>query len=651
MIDVLAPGGALSRAIPGYEDRPQQRAMARAVAEALDERRVLLAEAGTGTGKTLAYLVPAILSGKRVIISTGTRTLQEQIARSDLPLVRDLIERRFSAVTLKGISNYVCRRKLAAANVARRAEAQLFSTERDVIGAIASWAKDSPTGDRAEVDWLEDGHPAWEQVTTTPDARVGPRCPFHDACFVTKARRAAETADIILVNHHLLMADLALRASFPGARVLPSYDAVIIDEAHQLEEVATEHFGVGASTTGLGILVRDARADAAARQDAPMEHMAQRVDTAAAAALFRLVRRQLDASKLAESSRVELPRDLFEDAATRDAWLLLDTALDEVAGQAEMRAAALEDAQAEPLRALSRRAGVARDALAAIAEARSDDVVTWGEALGERVALRASPVDVGPILRRELFEPVGAVVLTSATMTAEGSFRYARDRLRLDQEIADEIWVDSPFDWQTQALLYLARDLPDPRDERFGEAAAARIRELLDITCGRALVLFTSHRGLRDAATRLRGLPYPLLIQGAAPRATLLDRFRATTGSVLLATGGFWEGVDVPGEALSQVIIDKLPFAPPADPLIRARMAMLEASGKDPFHDYQVPQAAIALRQGIGRLIRRQDDRGLVSVLDRRVLGKTYGRAFLASLPAALGRTASIEQARRWWTR
>jgi ATP-dependent DNA helicase DinG len=259
-------------------------------------------------------------------------------------------------------------------------------------------------------------------------------------------------------------------------------------------------------------------------------------------------------------------------------------------------------------------------------------------------------VDVGPILRRELFDPIGSVVLTSATMTAEQSFRYTRERLRLDREIADEIRLDAPFDWSTQAILYLPRDLPDPRDPRFSTLCTGRIRDLLTITEGRAFVLFTSHRALREASTMLRDLPYPLLVQGAAPRASLIDRFRSTSGAVLLATGGFWEGVDVPGDALSQVIIDKLPFAPPTDPLVRARIALCTAAGNDPFFDYQVPQAAIALRQGFGRLIRRRDDRGIVSVLDRRILGKTYGRAFVASLPGLLPRTASIERVRRWWT-
>ncbi len=645
--DLLAPGGGLARAIPHYEDRAEQRAMSAAVAQAIADARTLIVEAGTGTGKTLAYLIPALQSGKRIVVSTGTRALQDQIARHDIPLLRSILDRDFTAVVLKGVGNYVCRRKLA--------ELTGRTARLDVsTAALVDWSQHSETGDRAEVEWLAESAPLWTEVTTTPDARVGPRCPFFERCFITQARRMAETAQLILVNHHLYFADRALRAASPGARVLPDHDAVIFDEAHQLEEVATEHFGARISTTRLAELVRDAHL-ALARM--PLWTGRASVDVITnvertGIALFALLRRAIAVS---DDARVPLPSGLFEHPERQTAWFRLDTALEDLARAAESESEPPPDEEADgdagaraSLTGLARRARQLRDDLATIAERRQKSHVYWAEVRPTGTFLSASPIDVADLVRRHITQAGPTAIFTSATLATAGDLAYARARLGLDDATA--LVVASPFDYARQAILYVPRDLPPPA-EGFTVAAAERVRELLAITTGRAFLLFTSHRALREAATRLATLPAPMtrLVQGEAPRAALIDRFRATPNAVLLGTGAFWEGVDVPGDALSLVIIDKLPFAPHTDPLIAARMQAAAEAGRDPFVDLQVPAAALALKQGFGRLIRRRDDRGIVAILDSRVVTRNYGRTFLETLPPNLPRTSAIEQIRRWW--
>lgn len=655
--DLLAPGGGLAQAIPHYEDRREQRAMSEAVARALADERPLIVEAGTGTGKTLAYLIPALQSGKRVVVSTGTRALQDQIARHDLPLLRSILARPFSAVVLKGVANYVCRRKLAEL-VSRAPHAADGAPGLDAvsIGALADWAGDTETGDRAEVEWLAESAPLWSEVTTTPDARIGPRCPHFERCFVTQARRLAENAQLILVNHHLYFADRALRAAHAGARVLPDHDAVIFDEAHQLEDVATEHFGVRISTHKLAELARDAH-QALARM--PLWTGRSSVDVIQAVeragiGLFALLRGALVATG-DDGGRVPLPPGLFDPPDRQTAWFKLDTALEELARAAEAESEPPPDDEPEgdagaraSLHGLARRARELRDALATIAEQRQRSHVYWGEVRPTGTLLVASPIDVADLVRRHIVNAGPTAVFTSATLTAAGEFRYQRARLGLDVDRVDELRVLSPFDYERQAMLYVPRDLP-PVAEGFSAAAAERTRELLAITGGRAFLLFTSHRALREAAARLASLPYPRLVQGDAPRATLVDRFRATPHAVLLGTGSFWEGVDVPGDALSLVVIDKLPFAPHTDPLLAARMQACAEAGVDPFGAIQLPSAAIALKQGFGRLIRRRDDRGIVAILDGRIVTRGYGRVFLDTLPAGLRRTSALDQVRRWW--
>jgi len=644
--ELLAPGGGLAQAIPHYEDRAEQRAMSEAVARALDDARPLIVEAGTGTGKTLAYLVPALLSGKRVVVSTGTRTLQDQIARHDVPLLRSILPRPFEAVVLKGVGNYACRRKLA--------EAASVPAPDVSVAALVDWAEHTETGDRAEVEWLAESAPLWAEVTTTPDARIGPRCPHFERCFITQARRRAEQAQLVLVNHHLYFADRSLRAAYPGAKVLPDHDAVIFDEAHQLEDVATEHFGARVSTAKVGDLIRDAHVVLArmplwtGRASIDVIQTVER----ASLALFAALRTALVASDSGDG-RVILPPGLFEHPDRQAAWFRLDTALEDLARAAEGESEPSPDEEDDPaagsraaLAGLARRARGVRDDLATIAEQRQKSHVYWGETRPTGTFLSASPIDVAELVRRHVIASGPVPVFTSATLAAGGALAYTRQRLGLDD--AEELIVDSPFDYATQAMLYVPRDLP-PVADGFSPAAAERVSELLAITQGRAFLLFTSHRALREAHARLAALPYPRLVQGDMPRAALIERFRSTPSAVLLGTASFWEGVDVPGDALSIVIIDKLPFAPHTDPLVAARMQARAELGEDPFQSIQLPAAAIALKQGFGRLIRRRDDRGIVAILDGRIVTRTYGRVFLDTLPAKLPRTSAIEQVRRWW--
>jgi ATP-dependent DNA helicase DinG len=638
MKDLLAPDGVLAAAIPHYEDRPEQRAVSRRIAQALEESRALLVEAGTGTGKTLAYLMPAVLSGKRVVVSTATRALQDQIARSDLPLVRSVVARSFRSVALKGVSNYVCRRRL---------QAYLPTAPPTLASSIQSWVESTERGDRAEVDWIGEDSPIWAEITTTAEARVGPRCPHFERCFVTTARRTAEDSDIILTNHHLYFADLLLRARSGGSRLLPEHDVVIFDEAHQLEDVATEYFGVRVATDRVSRLLRDVRG--IARESSELQRIAVSVEHAAAE-FFHAVRLGLRAPE--GSGRVVLPPEFFSHQGCRRAWFQLDHLCEELARELEAAGSDEEDARgatAQVGASVATRARQLRDDLATIADRDRPTHAYWAELNGAQVAITSAPVHVGAEIQRHVLAGRALPIFTSATLTVAGSFDFIRDRLGLDRERVDEFAVSSPFDYGRQTLLYLPRDLPEPGppDARpLGE----RILELLAITDGGAFVLFTSHRALRDAVAALRDrVPYPLWVQGEESAAGLLDKFRATPSSVLMGTGSFWEGVDVSGDALRLVIMDKLPFAAHTDPLIEARLQRIAERGGDPFEEVQLPQAAIALKQGFGRLIRRRDDRGVVAILDPRIVTRRYGQVFLQTLPPEIRRTSSLEQVRRWW--
>ncbi len=667
--ELLGPGGPLATGLARYEERPGQIRMAEAIERALGEERILLSEAGTGTGKTLAYLVPAILSGKKIVISTATRALQEQIFFKDLPLVRSVLGLPVEATLMKGLGNYLCRRRWEEL---LRSEEALRPGMASVIATLRDWVEATETGDLAELAGLREDDPARHAVASSSDTRLGPVCQHFDACFVTRMRREAESARIVVVNHHLFFADLALRGPHPG-RVLPDYDAVIFDEAHQLEDIATEFFGVRLSESRLRRALDDA--ERTLRHSGALDTLLTRrpvvaVDAArgAVAALFSELGRGLSAAE----PRRTLERDVWCGAAER-AWIELDSALEGVelaARDARERAAAARASErprtafsGDALDATERRMSQLREQLAAIVDGGSGRV-TWLE-LGPRGgALSSSPVDLSFLLRQRVFETVPAVVLTSATLATRGTrpadadgvtpspFAYVRSRLGLEGDgiVVDELVVESSFDFAEQALLYTPRDLPSPASAEFAEQASLRIAELVRIVGGGCFVLTTSLRSMRAFHARLKKLlpKHRLLLQGDAPKATLLGTFRAAGDAVLVATQSFWEGVDVPGRALRLVVLEKVPFAVPTDPVVRARSEVLEAEGKNPFMELHVPAAAIALKQGFGRLIRTSRDRGVVALLDERVHRKGYGKRLLEALPPA-ARTDELAAVERFW--
>ncbi|MCP3139598.1 ATP-dependent DNA helicase [Pyxidicoccus xibeiensis] len=638
---LLGPGGALEAALPGYEHRPEQLQMARAVERAFTERSYLLAEAGTGTGKTLAYLVPAILSGRRVVVSTATKTLQDQVFFKDLPLMREKMGLRFEAAYLKGRSNYLCLHRYDAFSK----DPQFSSREESRYWPkLKKWAEATDTGDRAELD-LPESFSAWSRLSTTSETCMGTKCPLYENCHVTRMRKRAEGADLLVVNHHLFFADLALRSS--GKRtegVLPWYDAVIFDEAHALEDAASGHFGCSVSNYRLEELARDT---VAALKEEDSRH-----------AMLRALAARLRSST--ESLFAQAPRALgltgleSSVALKPETMAKLSTSLEGVRDALAALSAFTVGEREPELAAMTRRADELEEQLGFLAKAESADHVYWAEARGKGLFLRASPIDVAKELRDRMYGALDTVVYTSATLAADSRFDFFARRMGLYGEDGQPVTqvrtlaVASPFDFPTQAALYTPTHLPDPSAPGFIEAAAEEILKLCEVTGGRAFVLFTSLRNMVRAYELTAGqLPYQALLQGERPKQQLLEAFRETP-SVLFAAHSFWEGVDVPGDALSLVIIDRLPFASPGDPLVAARINQLQQRGEEPFDAYQLPQAALALRQGFGRLIRTQADRGIVAMLDRRIVTKAYGQVFLSSLPPAR-RVDDVVELSRWF--
>lgn len=635
---ILGPHGALQAALGGYEHRPEQIILARAVERALAGREYLLAEAGTGTGKTLAYLIPSVLSGRKVLISTATKTLQEQIFLKDIPLLRDAVGLKFDSAYLKGRSNYLCLERFNAFSTSTQAE------RRDELRQwplIEQWATQTQTGDRTELD-IPDSSATWRAVSTTPETCLGPKCGLHETCYVTRARRVADAAQIVVVNHHLFFADLAIRAS-SGEGILPRYEAVIFDEAHKLEDIATQFFGFEISNYRLEELVRDTRRGSLLTGASPLldglglelKQSAQQLFSLLLECLpFRLenesVRIRPSMLRPIESSAANLRRDLENiEAATSTA---VEPALGNLARRCQSIATELEF----------------------LFQASSPEHVFWAELRGRGLFMRASPIEVARDLQATLYQSVDTAIFTSATLRAEGSFKFALGRLGLEENPEPQIKgascvaVDSPFNYRQQAALFLPQHLPEPASPDFSGAVAQEIVQLAQITGGRAFALFTSLRNMIQAhAYASKVLPCRVLLQGEKPKATLLDQFRREP-SVLFASHSFWEGIDVAGDSLSLVIIDKLPFANPNDPLTAARIEQLRRRGDDPFQKYQMPAAAIALRQGFGRLIRTRQDRGIVAILDPRLSAKGYGKTFLASLPK-LWTTSDREALREWF--
>lgn len=642
----FGPGGLLARTHPAYEFRRGQLEMAQAVEQALEERRHLIVEAGTGTGKTLAYLLPVIRSGKRVIVSTGTKTLQEQLYFKDVPFLQQHLG-ELRVCYMKGRANYLCRKKL------------YDLTDQPVLNGleeinqfkiISDWEKTTETGDRAELSGLPESSQLWGKLDARTDRCIGSECQQFDRCFITEMRRRAAESDIIIVNHHLFCADLAIKAGAdfaPDAGVLPEAGVVVFDEAHELEDVAADYFGISVSNLRVDELLRD------------VEQTLRRANVLAVDVLGAC-------SRVRERSQFFFSlvppgegRFAFENRAE-----FLEENGDEYAGFQNTLMHLYTELQAIPekpeeVHNLCRRVEELRVQLGFILESNQRNTVFWIERRGERrgfkgasggqqnVFLQATPITVSDILRTTLFENLSSAILTSATLAVGGGFDYIRGRLGVEH--ARELIVPSHFNYASQALLYVPPDMPDPREMRFVEIAAQRVRQLLEITRGRAFCLFTSYALMNQLYERLLGeLEYPMLLQGSAPKNALLEEFRITPNCVLFATSSFWQGVDVQGEQLSCVIIDRLPFAVPNDPVVAARIKAIDDAGGNAFFQYQVPSAVIALKQGFGRLIRSLHDRGLLCLLDNRILKKQYGRVFLESLPK-YSRTTDMRDVERFF--
>src|SRR6266850_4245020 len=646
MQQIFGHDGLIAKAHPEYEHRPGQIQMAEAVGRAFEQRRHLIVEAGTGTGKTLAYLVPAIAaacgSGARIVISTGTKNLQEQLMEKDIPFLQEVLPAKFRAAVMKGRNNYACLHRI------KRAESTPFLEGLDQIDQfdeVFRWVTQTETGDRAELSNLPENLPFWRHIDARSDTCLGQKCPDFEPCFLTRMRLRAIDAEIVVVNHHLFFADLALRNGAYGA-VLPDYAAVILDEAHQIEDVASEYFGAQVSTYQIDDLLSDVgylKLDDS-EVERELTRTSARISRFADAfwisfregrgleGRFSLAPRGISPT-VREGSDLEYVLDDSDERSAVPGTALSDAynALDNALHRLETTLDVLKDPPADA-ESIVRRTRQLRFDLNFIVKGDDKTFVYWIERRGRGVFLRASPIDVSGLLQDKLFEKVPTVVLTSATLSSAGNFNFIRERLGLDD--AEEMIAESIFDFANQAVLYLPRSMPDPRSPEWASAAAREVIKIVNATEGRAFVLSTSLSGMNDLFERASPeLDYPCFVQGSASKGALLNKFRSTPNAVLFATSSFWQGVDVRGEQLSCVIIDKLPFAVPSDPVVAARQRYIEDQGGSSFYEYSVPQAIISLKQGLGRLIRSTTDRGVLAVLDPRLRTKGYGRLFLQSLP------------------
>src|SRR2546423_6800833 len=641
MKSIFGPDGLIAKAHPEYEHRPGQIDMAEAVLRAFEQKQHLIVEAGTGTGKTLAYLVPAIAaacgSGARIVISTGTKNLQEQLMDKDIPFLQETLPAKFRAAVMKGRNNYACLHRI------KRAESTPFLEGLDQIDQfdeVFRWVTQTETGDRAELSNLPENLPFWRHIDARSDTCLGQKCPEYEPCFLTRMRQRATDADVIVVNHHLFFADLALRNGAYGA-VLPDYAAVILDEAHQIEDVASEYFGSQVSNYQLDDLLRDVSYLKIEDREAEKEltRISSRIQRFAD--LFWVSfhegrgldgRFALTPRRVAQVANLRPVVDEDDESQVNnlrhtDALPALDNALNRLETALDI----LKDAPADA-ESILRRTRQLRFDLNFIVKAADKQFVYWLERRGRGVFLRASPIDVSGLLQDKLFEKVPTVVLTSATLSSGGNFRFIRERLGLDE--GEEMIAESIFDFENQAVLYLPPQMPDPRSPQWARAAADEVIKIVNATEGRAFVLSTSFAGMNELYERVAPqIDYPSFLQGSTSKSACLKKFRSTPNAVLFATASFWQGIDVRGEQLSCVIIDKLLFAVPSDPIVAARQRHIEEQGGSSFYEYSVPQAIISLKQGLGRLIRSTTDRGVLAVLDPRLRTKMYGQSFLKSLP------------------
>ena len=601
-----------------YEYRAAQLEMAELVHDAFETHHHAIVEAGTGTGKTLAYLIPAICSGRRVVISTATKSLQEQLFQKDVPFLQKHFAPNLKVAVMKGRSNFLCIAKL---NETQDQALLKGMEEVDYFRQIKDWTKLTETGDRAELTFLPDDSELWGRLDARRDTCTGQKCPSFNPCFVTGMHQRAKEADLIIVNHHLFFADLALKQDDFGS-ILPEYSAVVFDEAHEMEDVASEYFGRQISNFRFEELARDTD------QTLRLLHMGT-------PSLLRKTQRIRERNRSFfelfppregrfSFSRREREAFLEQNRETYDALVSALKSLEtELAAQIN---------KPEELTRMARRSFELRQELTFLFESNEKNFVYWYERRSKGVFLTATPIDVSQILRERLFEKFDTVILTSATLTVGGRFDYIRQRLGLDH--AKERTLPQEFDYPKQAMLYLPRKMPDVRDAGFSSKAADEIVQMLEHSQGRAFCLFTSYSQMNELYERVRSrVSFPLLLQGTAPRSALLERFKNTEAAVLFATASFWQGVDVPGEQLSCVIVDRLPFAVPSDPIVAARVQALQEDGRNAFAEFQVPQAVLSLKQGFGRLIRTKTDRGVLALLDTRIQRMPYGKIFLESLP------------------
>ncbi len=626
----FGPAGLLAGQIEGFEFRASQLRMAEAALNCLRAETPLLAEAGTGTGKTWAYLIPAIESARKVVISTGAKTLQDQIFDHDIPLLKKLFFPELHAVCLKGRRNYLCLRRWREfayqPSFWNREDTNLFAR-------LQQWAGRTRTGERAEIPWLPDHTNLWNLVSSGMEQCLGQLCPDRQQCFLTRVRQEAHRARLLIVNHHLFFADLALRKN--GLReVLPNYDAVVFDEAHQLEDIVGNYFSIQFSGVKAAELVEDVgrECDKLLKSASDRSRMARikaiQGNCHQIQVLSRQAHHDLSQSGLAGPRtrfRLDLEKIGAEFAAT--AVQMVDTCR-------SLAAALTPFTENHPvLESCAGRSIELADSLRAILAQEDPLRIYWCELTQHGFFLHGAPIELAPILHDHLFTSTSAVMFTSATLSAAGSFSFFRDRMGIPPESTDLLLL-SPFAHKEQALLYIPTPFPAPSEASFCARMAEEAVKVLTKTRGRALFLFTSYRNLHQVHELIKDrLSYPILVQGEKPKRILLNRFREEIASVLLATSSFWEGIDVPGEALSCVLIDKLPFEVPDDPLAAARMELLEKQGKNAFYQYQTPKAILHLKQGVGRLLRSSSDRGVIVIFDVRLRTKSYGKLFLRSLP------------------
>jgi len=604
--DILGRDGRLSRSIDDFEFRPSQIKMAQIIQRALRQDSYAIIEAGTGTGKTMGYLVPVIISGKKTVISTGTKNLQEQIFFQDMPLIADSLGIKLNTLLMKGRKNYICLHRYDQHFIQPSLIATSGNHARD---RLEQWLKKTKSGDRAELDWLADDDPLWDSISATSDQCLGMECPQMKDCFLNELRKKAARADIIIVNHHLFFADLMVKRGGFG-EIIPRFQAVVFDEAHKIEETAVNYFGESISSGQFQDFAKDVEKET--KQKGMPGGLTDKLNIVRESAerLQKIYALSEDKGSIQEEDLA-----VINDGPVRDIKAALNL-IGQKTGQV-----------------ISVRAESLMQSLEMVFSIHMPDWHKWYERKKRGITFHSSPLDISGTMREDLYGGINTIIFTSATLSTNGRFDYIRSRLGIPDDALEGIYP-SHFDFMEQSLFYIPLDLPGPNSVDFAAGASARIMELLEISSGRALVLFTGYSNMNTVYHRIKGaLPYSVLRQGDAPKSALLDEFRNDTHSVLLATGSFWQGVDVPGESLSCLIVDKLPFDSPGDPLVSARIKSIGEKEGNPFMDYQLPSAIISLKQGLGRLIRKRSDRGVLSILDNRIIKSRYGRLFFESIP------------------